>query len=154
MTIRLADEHDAQRLAQMRWDFHAEHREPISQTYEEFSDRFASFLSAGLASARWFVWVAENGGKIVSHIYVFVVPKVPRPTDTWDSWGYMTNVYTIPGYRGSGVGSTILTKVTAWARSKNLELLLVWPSEESARFYERAGFARSREAMEKLLEPE
>lgn len=148
---RLAAKSDAPRLAQMRWDFHNEHKEPISQNIEEFAQRFESFLGEALDSGRWFVWLAEVDGQIASHIFVYVVPKVPRPSRTTDSWGYVTNVYTASHRRGMGIGSKLMEAVVRWAQSRGLELLLVWPSEESEDFYQRAGFIRSPEAHERSL---
>lgn len=149
---RLATKSDTRQLAQMRWDFHNEDKEPITQTIEDFAKRFESFLGEALDSGRWFVWVAEVKGEIVSHIFVYVVPKVPRPSRTTDAWGYVTNVYTAPQHRGHGVGSKLMEAVVQWARSEELELLLVWPSDDSTDFYRRAGFIKSPEAHERSLD--
>lgn len=135
----------------MRWEFHVEHEEPLSQTFDEFSGRFDSFLREALASGRWFVWVAEADKEIVSHIYVFVVPKVPRPSMASDAWGYVTNVYSEDSHRGHGVGSRLLQAVIEWALEQRLELLIVWPSEDSVAFYERAGFTANPEILERKL---
>ncbi len=138
-TIRLATEKDGLRLAEMRWAFHSEHEEPVSQTRGEFDQRFREFFADALSSGRWFIWIAEENGEIVSHVYVFVVSKVPRPNETSETWGYITNVFTVPCSRSTGVGSALMDAVANWAMSQKLELLLVWPSEESVMFYERAG---------------
>jgi hypothetical protein len=41
----------------------------------------------------------------------------------------------------------VLEAVTTWARGAGLELLFVWPSEESIPFYERHGFGRRGEPL-------
>jgi GNAT superfamily N-acetyltransferase len=150
--IRLATKSDGPKLAQMRWDFHSEDKEPISQTIEEFANRFQVFLGEALDTGKWFVWVAEVEGQIVSHIFVYVVSKVPRPSRTTNAWGYVTNVYTTPNHRGRGVGSKLMEAVVHWARSEALELLLVWPSDDSADFYRRAGFIKSPDAHVRSLD--
>ena len=61
-------------------------------------------------------------------------------------------MYAVPEARNSGIGSALLRHVTGWARERNLELLLLWPSDRSVPFYERAGFVRSPEALELDLE--
>lgn len=150
--VRLASKADDKRLARMRWDFHIEHDEPLSQTFEEFLDDFQSFFDEAVASGKWFVWVAEADEEIVSHIFVYVVPKVPRPSKTSNSWGYVTNVYTTPPYRGLGVGSELLNHVFTWGESQGLELLIVWPSDDSVEFYRRAGFHPTAEIHERKAE--
>ncbi len=66
----------------------------------------------------------------------------------------MTNVYTKPGYRRQGIGSALMQHVQQWARKHKLELLIVWPSEASVPFYERAGFRSHNDVMEYVLEPD
>jgi hypothetical protein len=44
-----------------------------------------------------------------------------------------------------------MDKVNKWAEEKDFELLIVWPSEEAVRFYERKGFSNQNEIMEKIL---
>jgi GNAT superfamily N-acetyltransferase len=86
-------------------------------------------------------WVAVDGGKIIAHAAVNVVRGVPRPARKSDQWGYLTDCYTRPEYRRRGVGSELIARVKEWSAKRDLELLLVWPSEESQSFYQRAGFA-------------
>ncbi len=149
MKSRMAVEDDCEALARMRWDFHSEDEPDVEQTWEEFQVRFGEFFKRALDGGRWFIWVAEAGGQIVSHIYVYAVPRVPRPDrSSASAWGYVTNVYTAPASRGQGIGGGLLAAVRAWASERDLELLLTWPDRRSVTFYERAGFQRSSEAME------
>lgn len=82
------------------------------------------------------------------------MPKLPRPSAPPGAWGYVTNVYTLPEWRNRRVASELLRRVIEWARAERLELLIVWPSERSVEFYERAGFSTENEVMELLLEQE
>ena len=41
-----------------------------------------------------------------------------------------------------------MTHVLQWAREQDLESLIVWPSETSVGFYERAGFRDTSEMLE------
>ena len=47
-----------------------------------------------------------------------------------------------------------MSHVLAWARARDLELLIVWPSERSRTLYARAGFRAESEIMEQVLRPE
>jgi hypothetical protein len=44
-----------------------------------------------------------------------------------------------------------MTRVKRWARDEDLELLIVYPSEEAVTFYERMGFCADNDVMELRL---
>jgi GNAT superfamily N-acetyltransferase len=155
MTIyRMATEADVDELALMRWDFRLEEA-PGATVHDQatFLAACAAFLRRGLTEQRWTYWVAQENTQIVSHIYIQRVPKVPKPNRIDDALGYVTNVYTRPAYRGQGIGTRLMTHVLAWAREYDMESLIVWPSEASVRFYERAGFRGSSEMLEYIVRP-
>ena len=54
-------------------------------------------------------------------------------------------------FRNQGIGSAVLQEAIAWSRDQDLELLIVWPSEEAKPHYERAGFTVENEIMERSL---
>ncbi|HEX8002040.1 MAG TPA: GNAT family N-acetyltransferase [Mycobacteriales bacterium] len=137
-TYRRATADDARELARLRAASFAEDH-PDEPVPEAFAREFAAFARAALPE-RWTAWVAEEGGTLVANVWVHEVPKVPRPNRTTRAWGYVTNVYAVPSARDAGIGTALLGHVARWARERDLELLLVWPSERSVPFYERAGF--------------
>ena len=154
MTIyRVAAEADVDGLARMRWDFRLEEA-PGATRHDQatFLHACTAFLQQGLAEQRWTYWVAEQDAQIVSHIYIQRVPKVPKPNKL-DALGDVTNVYTRPAYRGQGIGTQLMTHVLGWAREQDLESLIVWPSETSVHFYERAGFRGSPDMLEYVVRP-
>jgi GNAT superfamily N-acetyltransferase len=140
MDYRLATVDDIPQLARMRWDFRAEAGEEPIEGADAFERRYAAFARQALESRAWAYWVAVDGGRIVSHAAVNVVRGVPRPSRKSDQWGYLTDCYTRPEFRRGGVGSELIARVKEWAMTQDLELLLVWPSDDSRSFYERAGF--------------
>lgn len=149
-SLRLATLDDAAELARLRWDFSPDEVAAGRQSFDEFCRGFARFLERALASGNWAVWVAEQEGRLVANIWVQVIHKVPRPGrfGGHNRYGYVTNVYTEPALRGQGIGARLLARVVQWAREQELEFLVVWPSEESVRFYERGGFRASPDALE------
>lgn len=138
----------------MRWDFTNEYREsPIEEDqYDAFYVECKSFLIEAINSNRWFIWVAESDSQILSHIYIEIVNKVPRPGRKTNPFTYMTNVYTLPEHRGKGLGSQILKQIERWSRKNEFEFIIVWPSEWSIEFYERNGYKPCKEPMELMLE--
>jgi GNAT superfamily N-acetyltransferase len=146
--IRQATIQDAAELARLRWDFSPDEVASGQQSFAEFAHEFEQFLRDALERGDWSIWVAEDQQRLIANIYIYRVHKVPRPNHFGQRYGYITNVYAEPAVRNAGIGSALLQRVIAWARDQRLELLLVWPSDESVRFYRRAGFMPSPTGME------
>lgn len=148
--IRLADPDDVAELARLRWEFVLEDTQhaPEQTNFEEFASAVGNFFSNRIEERKLAVFVAEVDGLLVSNLWVEIVDKVPSPNVSMGAWGYVTNVYTEPAYRGSGIGTKILEVAIRWASLKRLELLIVWPSENSVDFYRRAGFSSNPMLME------
>lgn len=150
----MAADQDLGELAQMRWDFRLEEAPGATvHSQPSFLEACTLFLQQGLRDQRWTYWVALQDDQIVSHIYIQRVPKVPKPNRLDDAMGYVTNVYTRPAFRGQGIGTQLMTHVLAWASQQDLESLIVWPSEASVRFYQRAGFRGSPDMLEYGVRP-
>lgn len=148
--IRLAALDDVDELVQMRWDYSGEEQAISTVSFEEFHRICRKFLVTAIESGDWYIWVAEVDKKIVSHMYLQLIHKVPRPGKSPDPYyGYVTNVYTHPAYRSQGIGTKIHTAMEKWSKENEVEFLVLWPSPDSTEFYSRNGFSRSEEAMEK-----
>jgi GNAT superfamily N-acetyltransferase len=149
---RMATDQDLAQLAELRWDFRDEdgvEHPVVSQS--EFIEACIIFLKRGLESGYHTYWVAEQEGEIISQVFVHRIDLVPRPCKVQDQFGYITNNYTKPVYRNQGIGSELIERVKQWARSEDLELLIVYPSDEAVTFYERAGFCSDNDVMELKL---
>jgi GNAT superfamily N-acetyltransferase len=147
--IRLAEAKDIKQLIKMRWDTTIEFDESKKEeSYEEFEMECQAFLENALNSGQWFIWVAEDENKIVSHIYIELIQKVPRPGRVTHPFAYMTNVYTIPEYRNVGVGSKVLSSINKWIIENEFEFVIVWPSDESINYYKKNGYVHCTEPME------
>lgn len=147
--VRLATLHDIDELVTMRWDFSGEESNS-TDNFEDFHKVCSSFLVKAIESGDWYIWVAEIDNVIVSHMYLQLIHKVPRPGKSHDPYyGYVTNVYTRPAFRSQGIGTKIHTEMERWSKENNVEFLILWPSSESVQFYSKNGFSNSKEAMEK-----
>ncbi|MEO4052261.1 GNAT family N-acetyltransferase [Solibacillus sp. CAU 1738] len=150
MKLRLAKKEDIRELVQMRWDFTLEDYPNTfnEQDYVGFSEECTAFLQQAIDGESWYIWVAEINEQIVSHIYIELIQKVPRPGRITYPFAYMTNVYTKEMYRGKGIGSQLLSKINQWVKDNNYEFVIVWPSEEGVEFYKRNGYVNCKEALE------
>jgi GNAT superfamily N-acetyltransferase len=152
MNIRPATVDDTTALARMRWDLRTEDGAiDTGASYAEFEARFTEFLADALASGRWAVWLSEQEGSIVAHIYAQMVEKVPRPGHLHPYYGYITNVYTRAEYRNQGIGSRLLRHVIEWAQAQQLEFMVLWRSEDSLPYYQRLGFEQPQDVLQLTL---
>lgn len=148
LTVRLATQSDIAELVEMRHDFtfeDAEQNETLSRP--EYAAECAAFLTDATSSGRWHIWVAEVDGRIVSHVFVALIDKVPRPVREKRKIAYLTNVYTRPAFRGQRIGAQLVRRAQEAARELDVELMIVWPSDESVEFYKREGFAAPQEPL-------
>lgn len=144
LAVRRAGPGDARELARLRWEFRPQ--DQPAQGWEEFSRDFEKWLPRALASD-WMAAVAEAREEgLVGCIFLRSVTKVPNPGAAHRTWGYVTNSYVAPAYRGKGVGAQLLELIIAAALEGTYEFLIVWPSEEAVSFYARAGFQEVAEA--------
>jgi GNAT superfamily N-acetyltransferase len=139
-TIRFAHEQDVEQLVEMRRDFTFEDPYPGVSLRSGYDDDCRAFLLDAIGGGQWHIWVAEVDGRIVAHAFVALIDRVPRPIRERAHLAYLTNVYTRPEFRGQGIGGRIIRRAQAAAREADVELMIVWPSEESIEFYEREGF--------------
>ena len=154
MIYRQANPTDFERLAEMRWNFRTElAADPLTrEKFNEFMPVMLDFLEESYNSRRWMIWVAEQDGMIVSHVYVEIIRKVPRPNRLQARFGYLTNMYTIPEMRGKGIGAELLREAVDWARREELEMVILWPAQGRQGFYARGGFIPEKEALVVNLE--
>ena len=154
MIYRQAVPSDFPRLAQMRWDFRTEllTEPPPPETREAFLPVMLDFLVDAYRNGRWVMWLAEQEGVIVSHVYIERIRKVPRPTSFDAEYGYLTNMYTLPAYRGQEIGANLLRVAVEWAREQHLEMVILWPARGREAFYARSGFIAEPKAMSLELE--
>jgi GNAT superfamily N-acetyltransferase len=131
---------DAVSLGNLRWDFRAEDGEPPLVDRDSFVETCTTFFREGIVSGEWVIWAAWEAERMISHQCVRIIYPVPRPCSPNDAFGYLTNVYTLPAYRGQGIGGELLAHVRTWAEQEGLELLLVSPGEDALSFYRRGGF--------------
>jgi len=147
--IRPATPHDAHDLAELRWEFRTG-RGPAAEEHDAFIRRCAEWMRRELAAESWRAWVAVAEGRIVGHVWLGTIAKIPNPVVEQERHGYISNVYVMPAVRG-GVGTRLLQTALAWARENGVDRVILWPTARSTTLYARHGFARNLEVMELAL---
>jgi ribosomal protein S18 acetylase RimI-like enzyme len=86
--------------------------------------------------------VAEVSGRLVGCVWLQLIEKVPHPSRRRHGRPlvYVTNMYVAPELRNSGLGRRLLDIAIGYADDREVDGVIVWPSDRSVPFYERAGF--------------
>lgn len=140
--IRRANAGDVAELARLRWAMTVEMNEATDHP-ATFTQRFGGFAARALAGNQWAVFVAERDRALLGMVWVQLVDRVPRPNATPATYAYITSVFVEQTERNAGLGRSILDAALAWIAAQDAEMTVLWPSERSGRFYERAGFGPS-----------
>ena len=151
MEIRLANEADYNELALMKWEHGVEDDIDYGEhnldgvNKDEFVDEFVAFLKS---HKEYEIIVAEVNGIVVSAMFVYLIPKLPKPNGNAKFIAYLTNVYTKKEYRNKGIGTQMMNYIKSILIEKKCELLFAWPSDNSIAWYQRNGFSEDNEIFE------
>lgn len=151
MELRFAEEKDYIQLAELKWlhgeedDIDYGEKNLLGVDKTSFVEEFVRFLER---HKEYLVFVASDGDIVASSMFVYLIPKVPKPNGKAKYIAYLTNVYTRKEYRNQGIGTDLLTYIKEYLAGQNCELIFVWPSEKSMNWYERNGFSLENEIFE------
>ncbi len=151
MNIKLANEKDYLQLAEMKWlhceeddiDYNEHNLDGINK--QQFISEFTNFLKNNKA---YKIFVAENNGIVISAMFVYMVPKLPRPNGNAKYIAYLTNVFTLKEYRNKNIGTKLLNYIKQYLTDNKCELIFVWPSENSIKWYSRNEFYQENEIFQ------
>ena len=151
MKIRLAEEKDYLQLAKMKWIHLAEDDVDYGEHNLEgadrhkFIDNFVDFL---YKNQEYKIFIAEEKGKVISAMFVYVIPKTPSPRGKSKYIAYLTNVFTLKEYRSQGIGTEILCCIKDYLKNIKCELIFAWSSDNSVKWYVRNDFYQENEVFE------
>lgn len=112
------------------------------------SDEYIDFLNE---HSEYKIFVASEDDVIASAMFVYVIPKLPKPNGKAKCIAYLTNVYTRKEYRNLNIGTELLTYIKEYLQKEKCELLFAWPSDNSVNWYKRNGFCDKNEIFECVL---
>ena len=150
MDIRVGKEKDYAQLAEMKWlhceeddiDYHENCLADIDK--DAFIAEFIEFLHT---HKEYTVFVACDGKTVASAMFVYLIPKTPKPNRNSKYIAYLTNVYTRKEYRNNGTGTALLQYIKEYLTKERCEMLFAWPSAHSVKWYERNGFHADHEML-------
>ena len=151
MEIRIAKEQDYAQLAEMKW-LHCEEDDVdygennlINANKDKFITEFIEFL---FEHKDYKIFVACDESIITSAMFIYLIPKTPKPNRDSRYIAYLTNVYTNKHFRNKSVGTQLLNYVKMYLSQNGCELMFAWPSENSVNWYLKNGFSSDNEIFE------
>jgi GNAT superfamily N-acetyltransferase len=147
ITVRTATAADAESLARLRWEFRSGRAQAV-ENEAAFVERCTTWMRRELDLGAWRAWVAVDGPSIVGQVWLRVIDKLPNPGGERERHGYVSNVYVRPSARG-GVGTRLLEAALGWASANGVDRVVLWPTPRSVGLYQRHGFVRAGDVMEK-----
>jgi|ERR1700682_4626380 len=97
----------------------------------------------------WLATPADESATVVGGAGIQLQPILPRPLSPSKigegRQGTIINVFTEPEWRRRGIGSLLMREIMAWARSEDLERILLHASAEGRPVYQKLGFVESNE---------
>jgi GNAT superfamily N-acetyltransferase len=147
--IRLAKSSDCRALAEMRYRFRTE-TELATETKSRFLRRCTSWMRKRLRSGSypWRCWVAEEDKRLLGHVCVQLIEKIPNPVNEPEFHAYLTNFYVVPEMRDHGLGKKLLNKALSWCRTRETDAVILWATLASRSLYRRCGLVEPTEILE------
>lgn len=154
MNIRFGEEKDFLQLAEMKWlhgmeddaDYNEHNLDGVNR--QRFISDFVEFLKS---NKDYKIFVAEDNDIVVSAMFIYLIPKIPKPNGQAKYIAYLTNVFTIREYRNKKIGTELLSYIKKYLSEQKCELLFAWPSEKSVDWYIRNEFLKDNEIFECCL---
>lgn len=152
-TLRRATVEDVESLVEMRLEMQ---RELVADGMEvdwvSIGEACRQYFAKTLSFGQFVVFVAEAEGRIIGTSGLSFVSRPPISTSYSQSEGYVTNMYTVPAWRGRRVATALLNATMEHAKHHGARLVYLHTSDAGRPVYEKLGFAECPRYMQLKLE--
>jgi GNAT superfamily N-acetyltransferase len=145
ITYRRATIEDIPGLARLRWEMEVE-RKKQQADLGAYTAAFETSVRGPLAAGTQVSWLAESDGEArpVACVTLIWWDMPPNFENAHRRRGFVSSVYTRPGYRRQGISRQLMQTLIAWAREQGLLRLILWASDMGRPLYSGLGFTPSR----------
>lgn len=151
-TLRRATIGDIESLVQLRLALQSENGSgETGADWAEVGEACRRYFAETLPGEVFVVFVAEAEGRIIATSGLSFVSRPPGRTSFSRSEGYVTNVYTVPAWRGRGVATAVLNATIRYAQQQGARLVFLHTSDAGRSVYEKLGFSEYPRYMERRL---
>src|ERR1700730_7520995 len=150
--VRRANLQDAEIIAWHRARMFQDMGEVSGEAFESLRTKARACLEEWFERGDYVGWLASPVDKpetIVSGAGIQLQPILPRPLS--DSMigegrqGTIVNVFTEPEWRRRGVAGLLMKEIITWAKTQQLDRLILHASKEGRSLYEKLGFVEGNE---------
>jgi GNAT superfamily N-acetyltransferase len=106
------------------------------------------YMLRKMPGGEFLVWVAEGGGEIVATSGVTIFERPPNGANVAGLEAYLSNMYTVPAWRGRGLGSALVATIVEYFKTTRVRRIWLHATEQGRPVYARAGFVPSETDME------
>lgn len=106
------------------------------------------YLLRKMPTGEFLAWVAESEEGIVGTSGVTIFERPPNGTNVAGLEAYLSNMYTVPGWRGRGIGTALVAAVIAHLKGTKARRIWLHATDDGRPVYEKAGFVKSETDME------
>lgn len=135
--ITEATANDAEELAETRATFLTELGK---STDEHFFCVTADYFRKNIGGSSLVANIAKCDGKIIATVILCVYECIPTTSSVTGKSGRIFSVYTAPGFRGRGIGASLLQKTIDEARSMGIAEITLKAEVKARPLYKRLGF--------------
>jgi GNAT superfamily N-acetyltransferase len=147
--IRLANLDDVDELIRLRLDFLEEVGSlEAGVDIGELSAATRDYLVRKMPSGEFLAWVAEGEGAIVATSGVTIFERPPNGANIAGLEAYLSNMYTLPAWRGRGLGSALVATIVAHLKTTRVRRIWLHATEQGRPVYAQAGFVPGETDME------
>ncbi|MFW0785114.1 GNAT family N-acetyltransferase [Gordonia sp. CPCC 206044] len=133
-------------IAELRWLW-AQEADPDVGPWRADRD-FLGSVARWMADPSRTVWHASVQERAVGMVCLTEYQRMPSPrTRASGSWGYLGHLYVCADQRLSGIGTQLVAEVVRAAERRGYSKIVLSPSVESIRLYERHGFTQGNGLM-------
>jgi GNAT superfamily N-acetyltransferase len=151
-TIRRATTDDVETLVRLRHAMQGEmdHSHEIA-TPDEIVGEMRDYFSQQLTGNHFAAFIAEAGSQVIGTGGVVVFDVPPSPSNPSGAEGYVMNMYTVPEWRGRGVGHALVDAIVKHAYGEGARRMWLRTSDDGESVYERFGFRKRDHYMQMWL---
>jgi GNAT superfamily N-acetyltransferase len=154
-TIRFASTSDIDAIARHRCEMFSEMGLLPVHLHADLVSRTIEYLHRAIPTGEYIGWIAspvDDLGAIAAGAGVQRRRLLPHPVDAGGEirvadgrQALVLNVFTEPRWRRQGLAAMLMNEVIEWARTANLDTLVLHASEDGRPLYEKLGFVRTSE---------
>ncbi|HEX8150316.1 MAG TPA: GNAT family N-acetyltransferase [Pyrinomonadaceae bacterium] len=147
--IRLATLDDVDELIRLRHDFLEEVGSlKAGADGGELCAAMRDYMVRKMPSGHFLAWVAESEGAIVATSGVTIFERPPNGANPSGLEAYLSNMYTLPAWRGRGAGTALVTTIVAHMKATRVRRIWLHATEQGRHVYAKAGFVPGETDME------